>query len=123
MRIDKFLWCVRYFKTRSLATEACNKGHLKVNNVIVKFLNVLFLCYIFSILSYYIYYSFEIIGMPTTRMGAKLVNLYVKDTTPAEELERLELMKYSQDYYRNKGAGRPTKKDRRDLEDFADEND
>jgi ribosome-associated heat shock protein Hsp15 len=123
MRIDKFLWCVRYFKTRSLATEACNKGHLKVNNAVVKASKDIFMGDTISIRKNQIYYSFEIVGMPTTRMGAKLVPLYIKDTTPIEELERLELIKYSQDYYRNKGAGRPTKKDRRDLEDFTDEND
>ncbi|MDP2088603.1 MAG: RNA-binding S4 domain-containing protein [Flavobacteriaceae bacterium] len=123
MRIDKYLWCVRYFKTRSLATEACNKGHLKINNATVKASKDVFVGDAISIRKNQIYYSFEVIGMPTTRVGAKLVALYIKDTTTAEELERLELMKYSQEYYRGKGTGRPTKKDRRDLEEFADEND
>ncbi|MCM2301941.1 MAG: RNA-binding S4 domain-containing protein [Flavobacteriaceae bacterium] len=123
MRIDKYLWCVRYFKTRSLATEACNKGHLKINNAVVKASKDVFIGDSITIRKNQIYYSFEVIGIPTTRVGAKLVALYIIDTTPAEELERLELVKYSQDYYRGKGTGRPTKKDRRDLEEFTDEND
>lgn len=122
MRIDKYLWCVRYFKTRSLATEACNKGHLKINNAVVKASKDVFIGDAVTIRKNQIYYSFEVIGIPTTRVGAKLVALYIIDTTPAEELERLELVKYSQDYYRGKGTGRPTKKDRRDLEEFTDEN-
>jgi ribosome-associated heat shock protein Hsp15 len=123
MRIDKYLWCVRYFKTRSLATEACNKGHIKINNAVVKASKDVFIGDAVTIRKNQIYYSFEVIGIPTTRVGAKLVALYIIDTTPAEELERLELVKYSQDYYRGKGTGRPTKKDRRDLEEFTDEND
>lgn len=122
MRIDKYLWCVRYFKTRSLATEACNKGHVKINNVTVKASKDVFAGDAISVRKNQIYYSFDVIGIPTNRVGAKLVALYIKDTTTTEELERLALMKYSQEYYRGKGTGRPTKKDRRDLEDFADEN-
>ena len=122
MRIDKYLWCVRYFKTRSLATEACNKGHIKINNAVVKASKDVFKGDVITIRKNQIYYSFEVIGIPTSRVGAKLVTLYIKDTTPIEELERLELMKYSQDYYRGKNTGRPTKKDRRDLEEFANEN-
>ena len=122
MRIDKYLWCVRYFKTRSLATEACNKGHLKINNAVVKASKDVFMGDSITIRKNQIYYSFEVIEMLTSRVGAKLVALYVKDTTPTEEMERLEQMKYSQEYYRGKGSGRPTKKDRRDLEEFANEN-
>ncbi|MDP3353689.1 MAG: RNA-binding S4 domain-containing protein [Flavobacteriaceae bacterium] len=122
MRIDKYLWCVRHFKTRSLATEACNKGHLKINNAVVKASKEVFIGDSITIRKNQIYYSFEVIGIPSSRIGAKLLALYINDTTPAEEIERLELMKYSKEYYRGKGTGRPTKKDRRDLEEFADEN-
>ena len=57
--------------------------------------------------------------MPKSRVGAKLVGLYMVDITPAENLEKLDLLKYSKDYYRKKGMGRPTKKDRRDIEEFG----
>ena len=68
-------------------------------------------------------YEIEVLDIPASRVGAKLVDLYRKDITPAEEFEKLDVLKYSKDYYRKKGEGRPTKKDRRDITDFqSDEN-
>lgn len=121
MRVDKFLWCVRQFKTRSIATEACNKGYIKLNNCVVKASKDVFIGDVLGVRKNQINYTFEIIAMPISRLGAKLVSLYLVDTTPVEEFERLKLIQYSQEYYRSKGTGRPTKKDRRDLEDFADD--
>ncbi len=66
--------------------------------------------------------SFKVIQVPKNRIGAKLLTLHIVDTTPKEEYEVLELRKLSQDYYREKGEGRPTKKDRRDLEDYIEDN-
>ena len=66
-------------------------------------------------------HEMEILDIPSNRIGAKLVDLYRKDLTKAEEFERFELLKLSKDYYRKKGAGRPTKKDRRDLNEFSEE--
>jgi len=70
-----------------------------------------------------VHYSLEVLDIPENRVGAKLVNLYRVDTTPKEAFENQELLKFSQDYYRKKGTGRPTKKDRRDLEDFTENTD
>ena len=64
-------------------------------------------------------YSLTVLDTPKSRLGAKLVDQYRKDTTPKEAFEQNELLKYSKDYYRKKGVGRPSKKDRRDLEDFT----
>ena len=66
-------------------------------------------------------HQFEVLGIPESRVGAKLVQIYRKDVTPKEELDKLELLKYSKDYYRKKGTGRPTKKDRRDIDDYHEE--
>lgn len=63
-------------------------------------------------------YEIEVLDLPSSRVGAKLVNIYVNDVTPKEAFEKKELLKYSQDYYRKKGTGRPTKKDRRDIDDW-----
>jgi len=68
-----------------------------------------------------VWYSFDLLELPKSRMGAKLVNLYRIDRTPAENLAQKDLLKSAKDYYRKKGTGRPTKKDRRDLEDFTEE--
>ncbi|MEI6865593.1 RNA-binding S4 domain-containing protein [Flavicella sp.] len=120
MRIDKYLWTVRYFKTRSLATEACKKGHVKINGSNIKPAKDIYVGEKITIRKNQINYQIEILDIPKNRMGAKLVDLYRKDTTPKEEFEAQELLKYSKDYYRKKGVGRPTKKDRRDIEEYHD---
>ena len=121
MRIDKFLWCTRYFKTRSIATEACKKGHIKINSSSIKPSKDVFLGEKITIRKDQINYEIEILDIPPSRVGAKLVDLYRKDVTPKEAFENQELLKYSKDYYRKKGAGRPTKKDRRDIDSYGDE--
>lgn len=121
MRIDKYLWCIRFFKTRNIATEACKKGHVKVNNTNAKPSKVTFNGDKILVRKNQINYEFEVLDIPANRVGAKIVDLYRKDLTPMEAFEKLELLKYSKDYYRKKGTGRPTKKDRRELDDYAEE--
>lgn len=120
MRIDKYLWTVRYFKTRSLATEACKKGHIKLNSANVKPAKEVYVGEKIIVRKNQINYELEVLDIPKNRVGAKLVDLYRKDTTPKEQFDALELLKYSKDYYRKKGVGRPTKKDRRDIEDYLE---
>ena len=121
MRVDKFLWCVRYYKTRSLATEACKKGHIKVNEQVVKPSREVYPTDKSELRKDQIWYQLTVNDLPQNRVGAKLVDIYRVDTTPKEAFAAQELLKYSKDYYRKKGAGRPTKKDRRDIDDFYDE--
>lgn len=121
MRIDKYLWCTRYFKSRNIATQACNKGAVRINDGIVKPSREVFPGDQISVRKNQIYYSLEVLNVPPNRVGAKLVGLYRTDTTPKEALDNQEILKFAKGYYRNKGVGRPTKKDRRDLEDFADD--
>ncbi|MFC2109938.1 RNA-binding S4 domain-containing protein [Bacteroidota bacterium] len=124
MRVDKYLWMVRYFKTRSIATEACKKGHIKLNGTNLKPSKEVYIGEKLLVRKNQINYELEILDVPKSRVGAKLVDLYRKDTTPKEQFEALELLKYSKDYYRKKGVGRPTKKDRRDIDDYiSDEGD
>ncbi|MBZ0326823.1 MAG: RNA-binding S4 domain-containing protein [Altibacter sp.] len=123
MRIDKYLWCIRYYKTRSIATQACKKGAVRVNNEIVKPSRDVYPGDAIGVRRDQINYSLEVLDLPESRLGAKLVDIYRKDTTPKEAFEKLDLLNYSKDYYRKKGIGRPTKKDRRDLEDFTDTTD
>ncbi|WP_372918508.1 RNA-binding S4 domain-containing protein [Salegentibacter sp.] len=123
MRIDKFLWCVRYFKTRSLATHACKQGKIKIEGSSVKPSREVFPTDKISVRKNQIDYQLEVLDIPPSRVGAKLVNLYVNDTTPKEAFEKLDLLKYSKDYYRKKGTGRPTKKDRRDIDEWYENTD
>ncbi|EGV42450.1 RNA-binding S4 domain-containing protein [Bizionia argentinensis JUB59] len=122
MRVDKFLWCVRYFKTRTIATTAIKKGHVKVNGDPVKPSRDVYATDKIQVRKDQINYTLTINDLPPNRVGAKLVDLYRTDTTPKEAFAANELLKYSKDYYRKKGTGRPTKKDRRDIDDYKDEN-
>ena len=123
MRIDKYLWCVRYYKTRTLATTACKKGNIKVNGDVVKPSREVYATDKIELRKNQINYRLTVNDIPPNRVSAKLVDIYRTDTTPKGEFEAQELLKYSKDYYRKKGTGRPTKKDRRDIDDFKDEND
>ena len=122
MRIDKYLWCVRYYKTRTLATVACKKGRIKINNDIVKPSRIIFITDIIELRKNQINYKFTVNNIPSSRLGAKLVDIYRTDATLKTQFETQELLKLSKDYYRKKGVGRPTKKDRRDIDNFNDEN-
>jgi len=122
MRIDKYLWCIRYYKTRTIATSACKKGQVRVNNDVVKPSREVYHQDKIQLRKDQILYQLTVNDIPERRVGAKLVDLYRTDTTPKEQFEAKELLKYSKDYYRKKGTGRPTKKDRRDIDDFNDEN-
>lgn len=121
MRIDKFLWCVRYYKTRSIATEACKKGHVKVNDQSAKPSREIYTTDKIELRKEQIQYQLIVNDIPPNRVSAKLVDIYRTDITPKEAFEAQELLKYSKDYYRKKGSGRPTKKDRRDIDDFYED--
>ncbi|MFB9052876.1 RNA-binding S4 domain-containing protein [Formosa undariae] len=123
MRIDKYLWCVRYYKTRNIATTACKKGHIKVNGAVVKPSRDVYPQDKIEVRKDQVNYSLKVNDLPPNRVGAKLVDLYRVDTTPKEAFEAQELLKYAKDYYRKKGTGRPTKKDRRDIDDYQDDQD
>lgn len=120
MRVDKYLWCIRLFKTRNIATQACKKGHVKIDGNTIKPSKDIFGSEIIIVRKNQINYKIKVLDIPPNRVGAKLVDLYRKDITPKEEFEKTELLKYSKDYYRKKGTGRPTKKDRRDIEDYSE---
>ena len=121
MRIDKYLWCIRVFKTRSLATTACKKGQVKITDNNVKPSKEVFGGELILVRKNQINYQIKVLDLPESRVGAKLVDLYRKDLTPKEEFEKTALLKFSKDYYRKKGAGRPTKKDRRDIDNYQDD--
>ena len=121
MRIDKFLWCVRYYKTRTIATTACKKGHIRVNQEIVKPSREVYPQDTIELRKDQVNYKIVVNDIPESRVGAKLVDIYRTDITPKEQFEARELLKYSKDYYRKKGVGRPTKKDRRDIDDFTED--
>lgn len=118
MRVDKYLWCVRYYKTRNMVTEACKKNHITVNGNVAKPSKEVFPGDKVTFRKDQIIYILTVLDVPANRVGAKLVDVYRKDETPAESFAHLEMLKLAKEHYRKTGVGRPTKKDRRDLEDF-----
>lgn len=120
VRIDKWLWAVRVYKTRSQSTEACRKGHVSIGNITVKASRTVQVGEILKVRKPPIVKQLEILALAEKRMSAKLIVNFVKDVTPLEELELLELQKNMRWFSRDPGTGRPTKKDRRDLDDFFD---
>lgn len=123
MRIDKFLWSTRYFKTRNIATTACKKGQVKINGDVVKPSREVYSMDRIIVRKNQTDYQLTVLDIPQSRVGAKLVDMYRKDTTPKEALENTELLKLAKDHYRKKGLGRPTKKDRRDIDDYLSNED
>lgn len=120
-RVDKWLWAVRIFKTRSIAIDACKKGRVAVGGTVVKPSRMIHVGDIVSVRKPPIEYSFRVIQLLGSRVGAKRVEEFMQNVTPREQYELLELQRVSGFVDRAKGLGRPTKKDRRDLDQFAEE--
>ena len=118
VRVDKWLWAIRIFKTRSLATEACRKGHVSIGDSTLKSSKMVQVGEIIKVRKVPITISLKILALAEKRMSAKLISDFVEDVTPAEEMELLEMQKNMRWKARDRGTGRPTKKDRRELDDF-----
>lgn len=120
MRIDKFLWSIRFYKTRTIATEEIKKNRVAIGDSVVKSSKEVKEGDVIKIRKNQIDYKIKVIQIPKSRMGAKLVPLHIKDVTDKEQYELLKMRKMSQDYYRTRGEGRPTKKDRREMDDYVE---
>mgnify|MGYP001970068309 FL=1 len=120
MRIDKFLWAVRKYKTRSLATDEIKKGAVKIGEEIVKPSREVKAGDEIEFRKEAIHYKIKVLDFPKSRVGAKLVEQYIVDITLQEELDKKEFIGMMRGLNRRKGMGRPTKKERRDLDDFKD---
>ena len=118
VRVDKWIWAVRIFKTRSQATEACKKGHISIANLPVKPSRHIHQGQIVQVRKPPFTRWFKVLALAEKRMSAGLVPDFAEDVTPAEELEFQAMHKDMRWISREKGTGRPTKKDRRDLDDF-----
>lgn len=120
-RVDKWLWAMRVFKTRTIATEACKKGRVTIGGVTVKPSRTIKPGDVIDVRKPPITYSFRVKAVTGNRLGAKLVPEYLENITPASQYELLEMTRISGFVDRRKGLGRPTKKDSRTLERFKEE--
>jgi ribosome-associated heat shock protein Hsp15 len=121
VRIDKFLWAVRLFKTRSIAAEACKKGRVQINGIAVKSSRTVKEGDTIDVKTPPITRTYKVLAVAEKRMGAKLVPDFIKDITPEDQIEILEMTRLAYSQGRRKGLGRPTKKDRRDIERLFNE--
>jgi len=116
IRIDKWLWAVRLFKTRNQATEACRSGKVRIDGRIIKPSHEVKPGIEISISQHSITRVCQVIELLQNRVGAPLVPLYMKDLTPESEYNKVKLMRELNFEYRDPGAGRPTKRQRREIE-------
>ena len=118
MRVDKYLWCVRLFKSRTLAAEAIGKGRVAVEGVPVKASRELALNDVFTLKRAPVTYTYRVKGFPSSRLGAKLVDDYLENLTPQSELDKLRHTVGGSLLWREPGTGRPTKRERREIDRF-----
>jgi len=118
-RIDKYLWSVRVFKTRSMATEACKKGRVKIDGQQVKPSRTVKQGEEIEVKKPPVLYTYKVLEFPKNRVAAKLVPAYSEDLTSEEEMGKLKMQ---DDFFvkRDKGMGRPTKKERRIIDKLKD---
>lgn len=120
VRIDKWLWAARIYKTRSIATEACKKGKISIAGNKLKPSRMIKEGDIIEVRKAPIMWSFKVLKSIQNRVGAKLLPEILENVTTKDQLEALELSKLASESGRERGTGRPTKKDRRNLIDFTD---
>lgn len=120
-RIDKWLWCMRVFKTRTIATDPCKKGRVMMGGVTVKPSRTVKPGDIIDVRKPPITYTFRVLEIAPNRLGARLVSDYLENLTPPSQYELLEMTKISGFVDRQKGLGRPTKRDSRELSRFKEE--
>jgi len=119
VRIDKWLWAVRIYKTRTVATDACRKNRVSISGVNVKPSRMIRTGEIIAVRKPPVTWSFRVLELTQSRLGAKLVPRYLENVTPPEQYEILEMNRITGFIDRARGLGRPTKKDRRELDGFS----
>ncbi len=120
VRIDKWLWAVRIFKTRSMSSDQCRKGKVLIEGMPVKPSRIIYGDEIIVVKKLPVIYTYRVKEILENRVGAKLVNQYMEDLTDSEELEKLDVFRLAGFEKRDRGIGRPTKKERRLIDRFKD---
>lgn len=121
-RVDRWLWAVRVFKSRSLATDACKAGKVRLGGNAIKPSRTVQKGDLLEVRKGAVRHRYKVLGAIEKRVGAKLVEHYMQDQTPQEELDLLkQAMQFPSVFHREGKKGRPTKKDRRDMEDWRDQ--
>ena len=120
IRLDKYLWAVRIFKTRSDAADAIRNNRVTVNNSYAKPSREVKIGDILAVRRQAVTYQYKVLDLVSSRQGAKLVPNYCLDITPPEELDKLNAPRETIFVFRDRGTGRPTKKERRELDSLME---
>ena len=120
IRIDKYLWAIRVFKTRTDATDACKGGKVKIGTVNAKPSREVQVGEVISVRKGAVTFTYKVLQLVDHRLGAKLAPEFAENLTPESEIEKLRAPVESFFLTRDRGAGRPTKKDRREIEQIWD---
>ncbi len=118
VRVDKYLFAMRIYKTRSIAADACKKGRVTMNGTQLKPSRTFKVGDVFSVRKNPITFTYKVLQLSENRLGARLVPEYMQDITAPDQLELLEMARLAGKQGRDRGTGRPTKKDRREIETF-----
>ncbi|MDA9679543.1 S4 domain-containing protein [Flavobacteriaceae bacterium] len=121
MRIDQYLWCLRFYKSRNQASLACKQGHVRIGDRLVKPSREVLIGDKVKIRKSQIWQELLVMDIPKSRLGAKLVDIYRQNITPDDAFDNANFQSLSKGPKRDKGSGRPTKKDRREMDDFIED--
>ena len=121
MRIDQYLWCLRYYKSRNQASFACKQGHVRSGEQILKPSREVLIGDKLKVRKNQIWHELLVMDIPKSRLGAKLVDIYRQNITTVKPLENTSTQSLSMGPKREKGSGRPTKKDRREIDDYFED--
>jgi len=118
MRVDAYIWYLRYYKSRSQATNACRQGHVRIDDQVIKPSREVFVGDKIKVRKNQVWRELMVLDFPKSRISAKLVNLYREDLTSKEAFKNTNFQSLSKTPKRDEGSGRPTKKDRRDIDEY-----
>lgn len=121
MRVDQYLWCLRYYKSRNQASLGCKQGHVKIGDQSVKPSREVIIGDKIKVRKNQIWHKLIVMDIPKSRLGAKLVDIYRENITPDDAFDQLNVQNLSKVPKREKGTGRPTKKDRREMDDYFED--
>ena len=118
MRVDTYIWYLRYYKSRSQAINACRQGHVRIDDQIIKPSREVFVGNKIKVRKNQVWRELMVLDFPKSRIGSKLVNLYREDLTSKEAFKNTNFQSLSKTPKRDEGSGRPTKKDRREIDEY-----
>ena len=118
MRVDTYIWYLRYYKSRSQATNACRQGHVRIDDQVIKPSREVFVRDKIKVRKNQVWRELMVLDFPKGRISAKLVNLYREDLTSKEAFKNTSFQSLSKTPKRDEGSGRPTKKDRREIDEY-----